>query len=229
MQEIRIYPSITTTKGSNWPQMIRDCFSLGVKEVAFFPTCIDYGQRKEAYYLLKKAGITSIPFVHLRSDMSPDELVFLIDCFSTKIFNIHCQGDHHPEYDLSEFSRMIYLENSNIAMEEEIRNWAGICLDVSHLEDKKIKRDPFFGEVIRVLENNPCGCWHLNAISQTPLKSDDGKREYYDIHYFRNLSDLDYCLAYKKYLAPHIALELENTIIQQLEAKKHIEKILGIG
>ncbi|OQA35392.1 MAG: hypothetical protein BWY53_00825 [Parcubacteria group bacterium ADurb.Bin326] len=227
MEKTRIYPSITTTEGSDWRQMIKDCGSLGVKEVAFFPSCLDFKQRQDAYALLKDNGINSIPFVHLRSDMEVNELDFLINHFGTKVFNTHCKGYFSPEHDLSKFKDIIYLENASASLKDEINDWAGICLDVSHLEDKRIKGDPLFDEVIEILEKYPCGCWHLNTVLKTPL-IDEERGEFYDVHYFSELSDFNYCLAYKKYLPLHIALELENSIPEQLEAKKYIEKILEI-
>lgn len=228
MQKFRVYPSITTTKGSDWRQMIDDCRKFGVKEVALFPTCLKAEERGEMYSLLEASGIESIPFVHLRSDMPSEEIVFLINKFGTKVFNTHCQAENPLDYDLSEFKKNIYLENASDSIVGEIEEWAGICLDVSHLEDKRIKGSPLFEEVIEILEKYPCGCWHLNTVTKVPLEDKERGEIFYDVHYFSDLSDFDYCLAYKKYLAPHVALELENPISEQLEAKKYVEKILEI-
>lgn len=224
-----VYPAITTTAGSDWRQMLADCTKLGVKEVALFPTCLGNDERQEYFAKTKEAGITSVPFVHLRSDMGPDEIEFLMKEFGTKVFNIHGNDRNAPQYDLSEFKDRIYVENLSNSIIDEIKNWAGLCLDVSHLEDKILKNDPLAKEIFEILEKYPCGCWHLNTVAKTPMQESDRREEFfYDVHSFADLSDFDYCLKYKKYVAPHIALELENPIAEQLEAKKYLEKLLEI-
>ena len=81
--------SVTTTTGSDWKKMVADINKLKIEEVALFPTAILRKEREELYQLLDSSSIESIPFVHLRRDMLPSELEYLIKKYKTKVFNIH--------------------------------------------------------------------------------------------------------------------------------------------
>jgi hypothetical protein len=62
---------------------------------------------------------------------------------------------------------------------------------------------------------------HVSAVDQTlnPPGAD---------HTFKSLSDFDYLQNFLEYLPEIVALELENPIEQQLEAKAYIRKLLSI-
>ncbi len=51
----------------------------------------------------------------------------------------------------------------------------------------------------------------------------------FDHHLYKNLSELDYLKRYQEFLPEFVALEVENTLSEQLEAKKYIEKIFNIN
>lgn len=225
---MKIIVSITTTSKSDWRAKLREAKELGLKEVALFLTCIDKRERQEFYRLLKKSGIQKTPFVHLRSDMTPQEIDWLMKNYGAKYFNIH-SIKHHPNiYDLSKYRRRIYMENNLQPIFHETANWAGVCLDVSHFEDRRLRRQiALLNDLKKTLATYPVGIWHLNAI-MSKAKT-DGRRSHhgYDQHFFTDLKQFDYCRRYKKYLPQYyIALELENTLAEQLEAKKYIQKLL---
>lgn len=223
-----ILPAITTTYHSDWQQMIKDCDVLGIKEVALFLTGLPGKEREKVYEALKQSKIKSIPFVHLRSDMSPEEIKYLMANYDAKMFNIHSQKEFPLSHDLSEFKSLIYLENALEPINDEIGEWAGLCLDVSHQENKRLLKLPLSNEVAELLEKYPVGCWHLNAIKAKAEKKKDMKTFGHDRHSFEQLSELDYCVRYKKYLPQFIALELENPIPEQLKAKEYVAKLLNL-
>ncbi|MFA6227896.1 MAG: hypothetical protein WC668_01785 [Patescibacteria group bacterium] len=223
-----ILPSITTTRHANWRQMISDCDSLGIKETALFLSALPAEEHEKLYEALKQSNIKSIPFVHLRSDMPPEEVDYLIDNYGAKMFNIHSQKQFYLKYDLSRFKSMIYLENTNNSITDEIGEWAGLCLDVSHHENKRLLGLPLYREVAELLKKYPVGCWHLNAIGPEPIVKIEDDDYGYDKHNFENLSEFDYCVRYREYLPKYIALELENTIAEQLKAKEYVTKLLNI-
>ncbi|MFA6593783.1 MAG: hypothetical protein WCT16_00850 [Candidatus Buchananbacteria bacterium] len=225
---VLILPSITTSGNSDWRQMINECDSLGITEVALFLTCLSAFKRQEAYEALKQSSIKSIPFVHLRSDMSPEEVKYLMDNYGTEMFNIHSQKQFPLKHDLSQFRPLIYLENADYPIADEIGEWAGLCLDVSHQENKRLMNLPLYDEVARILETHPVGCWHLNAIKPQAVFKGEEIGLGHDLHSFENLSEFDYCVSYKDYLPRFIALELENSLAEQLKAKDYVAKLLGI-
>jgi len=61
---MNILPTITTTFKANWKGKIKEAEMFELKEIALFLTCLDKNERREAYNLLSKTNIKSIPFVH---------------------------------------------------------------------------------------------------------------------------------------------------------------------
>lgn len=219
-----IYPSVTTTN-SNWRDRIAEVKQLGLTEIGFFPTCINKTERQEAYDLLIKAGVKKIPFVHLRTDMDVSEINYLIDQFKTEAGNIHTSNSHQMENDLSSFKNMIFVENAvHKFADNELDNWAGLCIDFSHLENNRLKKMDLYGYFMDLIGNYPCGCCHVNAIRIEPNNLEVSN---YDYHYYITLSDFDYLANYKEFIPNIVALELENSISEQLKARDYIYKIIG--
>lgn len=224
----KIYPSITTTSSpvaakDNWRSLIAEVSQLGLTEICFFPTVLSPKERQEAYALLEQSTIKNIPFVHLRSDMTTEELRYLSDRFQTKIFNIHSEKQFPLTYDLSAWRSKIYIETTLGAIPEtELKNYAGLCVDISHLEMFQ-STDPALSAAHRkLLAHYPIGCWHISAV-----REENGVRR--APHNFQNLSDFDYVVNYRDFIPPIIALELENSLAEQLRAKDYIEKKLGLS
>jgi len=223
-----ILPSITTTRLANWREKISEAKKLGLTEAALFVTAIGPEERQELYAKLKETKIKSIPFVHLRSDMGLEEIGYLIGQYGVKAMNIHSKKEFPLKYDLSSLKDMIYMENTVFPFDDEIGDWAGICLDVSHHEDRRLRHDPFYDEFQKLLDKTLVGAWHLNSIKpEKVFDPDDGSR-HYDCHSFEKLNEFDYSVRYKKYLPFHyIALELENTLSDQLKAQEYVSDLLS--
>jgi len=146
------FPSITTTEGSEWKAKIKEINELELKETALFLTGLNQKKRKFLYGLLKKSRIEKIPFVHLRSDMELWELDFLIKDYKTQAFNIHTEAEFPLLYDLSKYKHIIYVENTTKPIsDKDLKNWAGICLDFSHLEKRKIENKDWFNSDIKMI------------------------------------------------------------------------------
>lgn len=225
--EFCIYPSITTTT-DEWRDKIEEASVLGLQEVAFFPTCLNYSEREEAYRLLEKSTVKQIPFVHLKSDMSTDEIRYLKRHFGTKKFNLHSPLDdrYQPEYDLSEFKNEIYIENSGYPWKDTLDDWAGICLDVAHLESETLQNSEVLSDWRSGLAKHKVGAWHVSAVYDPPAYDEANQMEMYDRHRFDKLERLGYIAKYLNYLPDIIALELENSIKEQLEAKRFLGEII---
>jgi hypothetical protein len=220
----KILPTITTTGKSNWRNKIKEVKKFQLKEVALFPTCLEKKQREELYSLLQKFNIRNIPFVHIRSDMDLNELDFLIKEFKVKIFNIHSDSEFPFVYDYSRYKKMIFVENVYYPLnEKEVRKFAGICLDLTHLENDKIFNPEKYQHNLKIIEKYPIGCNHVSSFQKNIRKD---KRGYIrqDNHFLKNLTGMDYLKKYpKKYFSPFIAIELENSIKTQLKVKDYIK------
>jgi len=217
---------ITTTdrRGGIWREKIKEIKKLGLRKVAIFPTCLGKTEKQEMYRLLTEAGIKEIPFVHIRTDMKLKELDYLVDNFKTKAFNIHPEKLHPMLHDYSKYKDIIYVENVwPLFKEEEAKNLAGICLDISHLENDKRLNPEIFGKIVKMLKKYPVGCNHISAITETAVFDEDDNKDIFAVHYFEDLSEFDYLKSYpKKYFSNFIAMELENSLKEQLKAIDYI-------
>ncbi len=223
----RIFPTITTIS-QNWPEKIKEVKKLGLKEVCFFPTCLKEKERKKAYNLIGKTKIKRIPLVHLREDMKPEELDFLVKKYKTQAFNLHAQSEYPLIYDYSKYRKMIYIENAyHNFNKKELNYFGGVCIDFSHLENDRIIHKEKFKKIIKIIKRYKIGCNHISTIKKTS-HWDKGEGAFrYDAHRLIKASELDYLKNYpKNYFSDIIAIELENSIKEQLSVKKYIIDIL---
>lgn len=219
---------VSTGKNKDFAKKIQQLERFKIKEIALFPTYINYDERQKLYRLLESSTIEKIPFVHLRNDMEIPEIDYLVRRFKTEIFNIHGKNPLYPfNIDLSKYAKRIYLETQIVVPpEEEFKRFAGVCLDVSHLRDFKTFSPEKHRRYLELLKKYPCGCGHISAINYLPHYYRLGKNWCFSQHRFYWLHQFNYIKQYKNILPPLMALELENDIPQQLKAKEYIEKIL---
>lgn len=231
--EIKILPTITTTQGSDWRERIKEVNEIGLKEIALFPTNIRKKEREELYKLLEKSCVKNIPFVHLRSDMELEELNYLVETYGAKVFNTHTAREYPFIYETwAKYRKMIYIENVYFPLDqEELKKFAGICLDFSHLENDRLMHPETFKHNIQILERFPIGCNHIGAIKKEiwidPGDGYNKNKTRHDFHQLGDLRELDYLKNYPlKYFSSYITIELENSIEEQLKIKDYIRSIL---
>ena len=221
----KILPSITTTWNSDWQAKIREINKFGLKEAALFLTGLKKGERKKLYKLLENSTLKIIPLVHIRKDMPAEELDYLIKKFQVKMFNTHSHSDIPFCYSYSKHRKMIFIENTYHSLnEKEIKKFGGICLDVAHLENDRLREPEKFEHNLKVIEKYPIGCNHISCFQKT-LHRDEMGFFRHSTHFMRKFSQLDYLKNYpRKYFSSIIAIELENTIEKQLEARNYLIK-----
>jgi hypothetical protein len=223
-----IFVSVTTTWGSDWRAKFTEAKRLDLKECALFPTTLSKKDREEFFRRLEKSGIKRCPFVHLKSDMTGDEIGYLVDNFGTKAFNTHCRAEYPNLNDWSRYADRIFIENVYTPFDpEEMKQWAGICLDTSHLENDRRMNPERFEKIRRALEIYPIGCNHISGVVDKIRINSEGEKRF-DTHSFKSLSYFDYLKSYpEKYFSKYCALELENSLKEQLEAKDYIFSLLN--
>lgn len=225
---MKILLTITTTN-QKWKQKIKEADDLGLTELAVFPTTLEKEERKELYDFLVHSKIKTIPFVHLRSDMDLEEIEFFIKKYNTQIFNTHSEKSYKIPEEWIEYSNIIAIENTHISYlnEEEIKKFGGICVDFAHLENDRITDLNRFYKNCETINKMAVKCNHISAIKKNFKTEEDGDRLRYDSHFFENLSEFDYLRKYSvDFFSDYCALELENTLAEQLKAKEYILKIL---
>ncbi len=229
MNSLKIIPTITTTQGSDWQNKIEEIKALKIKEVCVFLTVLNSQKRKRLYRLIEKTDIKKIPFVHLRSDMREEELDYFIKKYKTKVFNIHSKKEFPILFNTKKYKDKIYIENVHSFLDEkEIKEFGGVCLDFAHLENDRLKKKERFSHAFKIIKKNKIGCTHISAIKKIPRVNNKGHIRH-DCHFysFNDLSEFDYLKKYPlSFFSSVNALELENSIEEQLLAKKYISKLL---
>ena len=228
----KILLGLTTAVESDWRERIKEASRLKIREVSLFLTGVSRNEREDLYALLDKSTIKSIPHIHLRHDMSLDEMGYLIKKFGTKAFNIHPRASKYVfPISLVKYSSMIFVENSieeteMIPRVEELEEYGGLCIDFSHWEDGVLCKRPGYNNFFDLVKKYKIGCSHISAISNKSGMCDGILA--YDSHYFRNLQEFNYIKKYKKYLVAEFnSLELTNSFEEQLVAKDYLEKIIA--
>jgi len=222
--KIILLPSITTTKGADPLAQIAEAKSLGISQIGLFLTALGTEERYELYSRLLEAGIKT-PFVHLRNDMDEKELDLLVYKLGAKICNLHPLAERPREYkNFSKYKGIIYLENSfTLPQKEEMKGWAGLCLDYAHLEDARLRGDKNYEGTKDLFPQYPIGIGHISAIKKVPHPDEGGLPEQrYDSHRMTSLSDVDYLKKYKKFFCRIMVMELVNCFEDQLKAIKYI-------
>ncbi|MBI5654990.1 hypothetical protein HZC53_05070 [Candidatus Uhrbacteria bacterium] len=226
--------SITTAASIGDPSMdwriaVQDTVQLGIKRFALFLTGLKPTERKNCYQLLLTHRLRhefEIPFVHARSDMHPDEYRFLMHEFGTKRFNLHpVRKAELPEGGLpDDLRRLIYIENVGKLLESDLNGFAGICLDISHLEITRRVYPEYYPTLCAMIENHRVGANHVSAY-QNEGKG-DGRD---DKHHYVSITEFDYLKAYpKEYFGRYVAIELTNPLSEQLAVKSLLENHLNL-
>ncbi len=231
----KILLGLTTITPGLWKKKIKEIDALGIEEIALFLTGLNISARKELYGMLEKTKLRNIPHVHLRDDMENWELDYLESKFNAAVFNMHGKNSAHP-FDLLKLKNYlpkIYIENQEyIPDREELKKTAGICVDFSHWQDGiMFKKKNYDSKMRKAIKNFPVGCSHVSAVGKKVIESRDvvfNEIVYYDYskHFFDDLSEFDYMKNFLDFLPDLISLELENSLAEQLKAKKYLEKII---
>lgn len=229
---INLLPSITTITPGGWCKKVKEIDRLKLRTVALFPTCLDKKTRRRLYAALEKTKLKIIPFVHLRAgDMGVDEIAYLIRRWGTKAFNVHSPRQYAVgEAVEKKYHGKIFLENTDYFWDEnEIRRFAGLCLDFAHLESDRLSGNLKYWRLgLRLINKYPVGCGHISAVRAYTHYDRDRREQRHDFHAFEKLSDFDYLRRFPVRAFPHYAaLELENPLAEQLQAKQQVALLLA--
>jgi hypothetical protein len=148
--------------------------------------------------------------------------------FGTERFNLHPTRYLPLIEDLpSHIRERIYIENlMEGLMESDLEGLAGICLDISHLEDVRRLNPDRYDVIVELLTRYPLGANHMSVSHDEP--SFDGNQFNHSCHDMADVQEYAYLNTYPlAYFTDYAAIELNNSIAEQLEAKKYIEDLLA--
>ena len=226
MADTYFLPAIVTTDKKHLDKL-KEAEKIRITKVSLFFTGLNAEQREKFYEVLQRSTIREVPFAHLRSDTSPWEIDFLIRKYNTKKFNLHTQREYPITHNLSLYKDSLFLENTYYAYdEEELRNYSGLCLDFAHLEGQKKIKDNNYKFNMDIVARYPCGCAHVNGIAEKPFWNEIEKRFQHDTHFIHDKHELNYLSDYQQYIPAVSAMEVENTLSEQLEMIKYLQNFL---
>jgi len=224
--------SITSASDPNgWVRKVKRISELGIKEAALFPTTLDFEQRKKLYAALEESSLKRLPHVHLRSDMEEWEMDLFVEKYKTQVFNIHpCHSTHPFPDSFLKYKEKIFIENLiAVPEEEELNKYSGLCVDFGHWEgSRRLGNEKYNSRMRQLIKKFIIGCCHISAVKKKAERDAEFSMRFtFDQHFMDDLSDLDYIKKYKELLPQYISIELENSIDEQLVAKKYLEKIIN--
>lgn len=230
-----ILPSITTLNlcNSSWHSKILEVEELQIRHVALFVTGLSNEERAlcfEKLQALRRKHDFSIPFVHAVSRMKEEEYLFLMDNFGTDFFNLHPLKQFPLTEKLSTKVREhICIENassSTVLEESDLEGFAGICLDISHLEDTRRVNPVVFLQMEKFLSTHRICANHISGSSQVPEFDNNGTPQF-SRHLASGVKDFDYLSRYPEtYFSSYCAIEVENSLREQLTFVAYIESML---
>jgi len=188
-----------------------------ISKAGLFLTRLNKECRKKTYKLLEYSSIKSIPLVHIRNDMTLDELKYLNDTFKVQFFTIHVNGlNYLPKW--KGFHKKLYLEfcmNSSVPSASSIRAIGGFCIDLAHYKrSERIRSGDYY--FVNRLKNDKglFACNHISGYSY---------RENRDLHNAGSSTDFEYLKEIPEFLLGKVAaLEVNNTIREQVRFAKQI-------
>ncbi|MDP2741112.1 MAG: hypothetical protein Q8O66_00270 [bacterium] len=219
----KILIGITGKEGTNCLKKINEANSLDIKEVSLFLELLEKSEREKIYTALLSSKIKSIPLVHIRHDMTIDELKFLKNNFKTKYFTAH--EKNFSDNDIKKwkgFYKKLSLEmnfDNFVSKKVRVEKIGGFCVDLAHFKVGMEKLSQDFKYVFdRKKTKTYFDCNHLNGY--------DPKTNC-DMHTIHNLKDFDYLKNLPNFLfGKFIALEINNSIKEQLIFKEYLINLL---
>jgi len=218
MQKIskKILVGITGKSDRDWQNKLKEIKHYHLKEVALFLELFDGKQRKKIYQALKNFDL-KIPLIHIRNDMSRDELKYLIDKYKAPCLTIHEDSFKYLDKWHGCYQHLFLELNYDnfINAQVNLNRIGGLCLDLSHFKASEERWSKEFIFAIRKSKNKFV-CNHLNGFSY---------KKKIDVHHIKNLNEFDYLDTLPAFVfGKIIALETFNSIKMQLKFKAYLEK-----
>ena len=134
----RILVSITGKEEKDWRDKLDEINAFKIKEVSLFLELYDKDQREKIYKAILDSKIKSIPLVHIRHDMTKDELKFLKNKYQTRYFTLHeinFQQDDILKW--KGFYKNLCLEmnfDNFVSKKVKVEKIDGFCVDLAHFK-----------------------------------------------------------------------------------------------
>lgn len=223
MKNFNILVSITGREEKEWQDKLKEIEDFKIRKIALFLEIFEKDQREKIYEALKESHIKSIPLVHIRHDMERSELEFLKKHYKTKYFT--CHEENFVRDDTKQwkgFYKNIYLEmnfDNIVSKKVKVEKIGGFCIDLSHFKVALEKLTKDFEYVFERKDiHQYFKCNHINGWNSETNK---------DMHTILDVKNFDYLKTLPPFVfGETIALEVFNSIKEQLEFKKYLAGLL---
>jgi hypothetical protein len=229
----RYIPSVTThgSSRSSWRTKLQELVRYDIQQCGIFVTGIkpaDFKEFADTLIRVKKRHFFTVPFVHAVSSMAEEHYQFFQDEFNTEWFNLHPVAEYPLEHTLSDKIRSrILIENSKFTRGlsfKDCEGFAGLCIDLSHLEDSRINNLVAYTQTARLADFLSVPANHISGILTVSQESHDGIPSYAD-HNADRPENFDYVHELPEEVrAPLAALELEIPLREQLKIVSYLEE-----
>jgi len=217
----RIIVGITGNKDIHWKSKLSEINKRKITEAALFLERFKKAQRERIYSALLNSCVKKIPLVHVKNVMSKEEIENIIKNFNPTYLTIHEESFNVIEKWKGLYKRFFLEMNYDnfVSRKVSVDRVGGFCVDLSHFKVEEEKWSKEFLYIIRRRRKSLFSCNHLNGYSYKGNK---------DLHTIRSLKDFEYLKTLPRFVFGEvIALEVENSITDQLRFKKYLVKLLG--
>ena len=211
---------ITGSKDIHWKSKLAEIEKFKIDKASLFLEQFSTKiQRKKIYKAILESRIKEIPLIHIRNEMDKDELSFLLEKFKNSYLTIHENSFKYLEK-WKGFHKNLYLEmnyNNSVPRNVDVKKIGGFCVDLAHF---KASEERWTKEFLYESSKNKkyFKCNHLSGFSFKQNR---------DVHFPKNKEDFNYLKTLPKFIFGNvIAIEINNSIKEQLEFKKYIIKLL---
>jgi hypothetical protein len=220
MKKFKIIVSITGGSARECLAKIAELSKLQLTTAALFLERLEPGDRQLVYAGLKVSGVTRIPLVHLRSDMTREEIKNLAHDYRVKYFTIH-EDYFKVIKHWRGFYRQLYLEMSTddyVAPNVRVEKIGGFCVDLAHYQKQLTLANRDYRYVYERRQHHKLfACNHVSGYDQQINM---------DLHLVKSTRDFAYLKALPPFLFGRLlAMEVDNSIKEQLRYIAYIESL----
>ncbi len=217
-----ILVSITGNNYKECEEKIDEVKKREISKIALFFQYLSSEERKKIYKKLKETEIKEIPLVHIGEGVEKDEVKFLFEKYKSRYFTIH-ENDFLHLSNWRGFYDHLFLEMSTdniVDKSVDVEKIGGFCVDLAHYQKQKDRKTIDYEYVYnRRSKKTLFRCNHLSGYSSQEME---------DMHYVNSVNDFNYIKNLPDFVfGGIIAIEVNNSIKEQLKFKKEIEKTLN--
>lgn len=215
----RMTVGITGDKEWQWKSKLKELADFKITRASLFLERYTVTQRRKIYSKLLDSNISDIPLVHLKNDMTRDELSFLAKTYDP-YFTIHEDSfDYFKKW--RGFLSALYLEmnyNNSVLSKVDVSRIGGFCIDLAHFkaaEERWVKEFEYIFRRKKIKKYFRC-----NHLSGYNFKNNE------DTHTIKSPKSFDYLKTLPSFVfGDVIAIEVDNSIEEQLKCKEYIIKL----